>query len=196
MKNFIILLLLLFANKCSLPNRLEFKYYNSNTEDQRKKIINSIAKFNNLIGCEAVIINFIEENIFANNNNNTNEIQIVDSNSLKELFFKTNNEKYKIDENSVISGFTTIKNKTSIDIFISSDEIKSICSFSYENFCIYDDFDLTMFHELGHAFGLKHETDKSKIMSEIREKQYTAFDFIHFINELRGKTNVCKGISI
>jgi len=187
MKKFILIVLIFLICNCQPPNQVTFDYYNSNSELEKEFLINSAKKFNQLVGCEAIELNHINNNKMAKFEDGTREIQIIDRDVMNKITAKTN-AAYGIDSTAALTFLADG------DVAISRDIVTNRCFYEVEGQCVYTQGEILFFHEMGHTFGLLHDVNDSDIMNKIPKSAHTALDFIIFVERLHQKTNICKDI--
>lgn len=183
LKNIITLLILLTSINCNGISKIKLKYYDSNSENEQMLLLDSAKKFNALIGCEAVTLEYVEKTKEAIIGNGISEIQILESDVMNILAEKSA-AAYGIDKAAAVTFFEDD------DVFISRHKLTD-CYYEEFGQCVYLKIDIVFFHEIGHVFGLMHSENESDIMNKIPANKHSANDFIDFINQLQTKTNIC-----
>lgn len=182
----ILILLLFLLNDCDGNFRLYFQYYDSNTDEEKVFIESTTNKFNELVGCLAIHLQKIEEDKIAKDNNKKKEIQFVD----RDLYNKIRDNYSFVEKNLLTEGMCLDKDT---DIFFPRDAFTQECFYKIDDKCIYTRTEMAFFHEIGHAFGLKHTNNESDVMYFMNKRNRSFVDFDKFVNDLKSKTNICKG---
>lgn len=182
----IFILLLFILSSCDNYSHFYFQYYDSNTDEEKAFIEATAMKFNQLVGCKVIHLQNIEKNQIAKAENQKSEIQFLDRDIYDEI-----KDKYAINlKNLVTEGMFLGEEK---DVFFTRDSFTQECFYKVDSKCIYTRTEITFFHEIGHVFGLEHTDNESDIMYKINKRNRSFIDFVKFVNDLKSKTNICKG---